>query len=83
MQAFRGSISIAQFLVRKGLADVNAAAANTGLTPLMCSALCGDYPDKVSTLARSYTYESHDGRKPIDCGVITRISVSAHVLKHS
>ena len=38
-----------QFLVSKGHADVNAHTANTGLTPLMCSALNDKYPNKVST----------------------------------
>ncbi len=39
-QVFAGSINTVRFLVEKGHADVNAPTANSGLTPLMCAALC-------------------------------------------
>ena len=64
MQAMGGSVSAARFLVSKGHADVNALAANTGLTPLMCSALNRKYPNKVSkleTLLNKQTF--HDANK--------------------
>ncbi|CAL5221738.1 g3987 [Coccomyxa viridis] len=35
-----GSLNTVRYLVDKGHADVNAPAANTGLTPLMCAAIC-------------------------------------------
>lgn len=47
LQAFGGSIGAVRFLVSRGHADVNAAAGNTGITPLMCSALCHEHPSKV------------------------------------
>ncbi len=47
MQAMSGSISAVRLLVNKGYTDVNAPTTNTGLTPLMCSALCRDFPNKV------------------------------------
>lgn len=48
IQAFGGSVGAVRFLVDKVYADVNAPAGNSGLTPLMCSALCRDFFKKVS-----------------------------------
>ena len=58
MQVMGGSISAVRFLVNKGYADVNAPAANSGLTPLMCAALCRSSISRVSTFP-SQTCSSH------------------------
>ena len=47
-QVFAGSINTVQFLVGKGHADVNAPAANSGITPLMCAALIKKAMNRVS-----------------------------------
>ena len=41
-------MSAVRFLIEKGHADVNAPAANSGLTPLMCAALCKTGHNRVS-----------------------------------
>ncbi len=53
MQVLGGSLDAVRYLVEKGHADVNAPAANTGLTPLMCAALCRTGANRVrNTLSR-------------------------------
>ncbi|CAL5227175.1 g10089 [Coccomyxa viridis] len=68
-----GSISAVRFLVNKGYADVNAPAANSGLTPLMCAALCR------SSISRR-TGELEDMRGMVDLllelgGDLSRVNV--------
>ena len=58
MQVMGGSISAVRFLVNKGYADVNAPAAESGLTPLMCAALCRSVISRVSTFL-SQPWSSH------------------------
>lgn len=48
IQVLGGSTNSVRFLVEKGHADVNAAAAKSGLTPLMCAALCNQGANRVS-----------------------------------
>ena len=48
LQAFGGSSGTVRYLVSKGHAYVNEPAAKSGLTPVMCSALCRTFPNKVS-----------------------------------
>ena len=47
-QVFVGSINTVRFLVGKGYADVNAPAANSGITPLMCAVLIKKAMNRVS-----------------------------------
>ena len=48
MQVLGSSLGAVRFLIEKGHADVNAPAANSGLTPLMCAALCKAGVNRVS-----------------------------------
>jgi len=48
MQVLGGSLASVRFLVENRHAHVNAAAAKSGLTPLMCAALCNQGPNRVS-----------------------------------
>ena len=50
MQVFGGSIDAVRFLVEKEHADVNAPAANSGLTPLMCATLMKKAMNRVSAV---------------------------------
>ena len=47
-QVFAGSNDALRFLVNHGYTDVNAPAAYSGLTPLMCVVLCRTGADRVS-----------------------------------